>query len=107
MKCKQGATSLSTTEKLSLVKGGKLDIEDATRYRNIVGALQYLTLTWPNISYSVNMVCVFIHGPNTIHWTTTKIIMRYLSGTIMMGLSFTRSPSALVSSFSDADWQVV
>lgn len=31
--------------------------EDATKYRSIVGALQYCTLTRPDLSLVVNKVC--------------------------------------------------
>lgn len=50
-------TPLSSSEKLSIHEGEKLGPEDSTRYRSIVGALQYLTLTRPDISFSVNKVC--------------------------------------------------
>lgn len=43
--CKPSPTPLSTTEKLSKFEGEPLGAEDSTRYRSIVGALQYLTLT--------------------------------------------------------------
>jgi hypothetical protein len=33
-----------------------------------------------------------------------KTILRYISGTVILGLTFRRSPSTLVSAFSDADW---
>ena len=38
--CKPVKTPLCTTEKLSVTRGSKLGIEDSTRYRSIVGALQ-------------------------------------------------------------------
>jgi histone deacetylase 1/2 len=72
------ATPLSTTEKLSLHEGSLLGVHDATRYRSIVGALPYLTLNRPDIAYSVNKVCQFLHDPTTIHWETVKRIIRYL-----------------------------
>jgi len=43
--CKPIKTPLNTTEKLSVTTGTRLGVEDSTRYRSIVGALQYLTLT--------------------------------------------------------------
>lgn len=32
-------------------------LDNETHYRSIVGALQYLTLTRPDLSYAVNLVC--------------------------------------------------
>ncbi|XP_073360436.1 uncharacterized protein [Aegilops tauschii subsp. strangulata] len=43
-------------EKLTVESGEVLGPEDATKYRSVVGALQYLTLTRPDISYSVNKI---------------------------------------------------
>lgn len=36
------------------------------KYKSIVGALQYLTITWPDIAYSVNKVCQYIHSPTLV-----------------------------------------
>jgi hypothetical protein len=55
--CKPCTTPLSTSGKLKIGSGDLLSSEDATRYRSIVGALQYLTLTRPDLSFSVNKVC--------------------------------------------------
>jgi hypothetical protein len=70
----------------------------------VVGALQYLTLTRPDISFAVNKVCQYLHAPTTVHWSAVKRILRYVSGTIKLGLKIKRSNSTLVSAFSDADW---
>jgi histone deacetylase 1/2 len=102
--CKPVDTPLSTSEKLSLVDGELLSSDDSTRYRSIVGALQYITLTHPDISYSVNKVCQFLHAPTTVHWTAVKRILRYLQGTVSLGLRLNKSASILVSAFSDVDW---
>ena len=81
-----------------------MGVEDPTRYRSIVGALQYLTLTRPHLSFSVNKVCQFLHSPTTVHREVVKRILRYVKGTIGLGLRFKKSNSMLVSAFSDADW---
>jgi histone deacetylase 1/2 len=102
--CKSSPTPLSTSEKLSAHEGDALSLDDSARYRSVVGALQYLTLTRPDISFSVNKVCQYLHSPTTTHWTAVKRILRYLKNTITTGLTFTKSMSTLISAFSDADW---
>jgi histone deacetylase 1/2 len=49
--CKPMSTPMSTSEKLSAYEGDPLNAEDSSRYMSIVGALQYLTLTRPDISF--------------------------------------------------------
>ena len=89
---------------MSLHEGSLLGSNDATQYRSIVGALQYLTLTRPDIDFSVNKVCQFLHAPTTVHWTVVKKILWYVKQCTSMGLGIHRSGSTLVSGFSDADW---
>jgi histone deacetylase 1/2 len=55
--CKPCPTPMVTSEKLSLHLGDPLDSAAATRYRSIVGGLQYLTLTHPDIAFAMNKVC--------------------------------------------------
>ena len=102
--CKPVSTPISTSEKLTIDSGEALGPEDATNYRSIVGALQYLTLTRPDISYSVNKVCQYLHAPRTTHWTTVKRILRYLQYSQGLGLQIVKSSSLLVTAYSDADW---
>jgi histone deacetylase 1/2 len=102
--CKPMNTPMSSADKLSIYDGDPLGPKDITEYRSIVGALQYLTLTRPDISFAVNKVCQFLHKPTTVHWSAVKRILRYLQSTVDMGLRIRKSPSILVSAFSDADW---
>jgi histone deacetylase 1/2 len=103
-KCKTVDTPLASTQKLSVDDGEKLGDEDSTRYRSLVGALQYLTLTRPDISFSVNKVCQFLHAPTTTHFSAVKRILRYVRGTSKYGLRIRKSRCRIVSAFSDADW---
>jgi histone deacetylase 1/2 len=103
-KSKAVDTPLSPSEKLSITDGTILGAKDSTKYRSLVGALQYLTLTRPDISYGVNKVCQYLHAPTTTHWSAVKRILRYVKGTLDMGLKIRKANSMLVSAFSDADW---
>ena len=91
-------------DKLGLNQGECLSSDDATKYRSIVGALQYLSLTRPDISFSVNKVCQYMSALTTAHWSAVKRILRYLRQTIHLGLRFTKSGPMFLSAFSDADW---
>jgi hypothetical protein len=102
--CKPISTPLSISEKLLAYAGDLLGPIDATNYRIIVGGLQYLTLTQPDISFSVNKIYQFLHAPTTVHLTAAKRILRYVRGTIDLEFQIIRSDSILVSGFSDADW---
>jgi histone deacetylase 1/2 len=102
--CKPAPTQLSSSESLSLHEGTPLGPDDSSQYRSIVGALQYLTLTRPDLAFSVNKVCQYLHAPTTAHWTAVKRILRYVKDTVNLGITFRKSSSTLLSAFSDADW---
>jgi hypothetical protein len=102
--CKVVSTSIGTTEKLSSHIGDLLGLNDATSFRSIIGGLQYLTLTRPDLAFAINKVCQYMHAPTTIHLVVVKRILRYVRGTVDLGLHIVKSPSLLVSGFSDADW---
>jgi hypothetical protein len=90
MNCKPVRTPMTVSEKLSSHDGTVLAAEDAFKYRSIVGALQYLTLTRPDLSFPVNKVCQFLHQPTTVHWTAIKRILRYPRYTLKIGFKIER-----------------
>jgi hypothetical protein len=65
--CKAVRTPMPPSDKLLVTDGEPLGVNDSTRYRSIVGALQYLTLTRPDISFAINRVRQFLHNPTTAH----------------------------------------
>ncbi|KAJ0733108.1 putative RNA-directed DNA polymerase [Helianthus annuus] len=79
-------------------------MSDPTRYRHCVGALQYATLSRPDIAYAVNRVCQFMHEPHESHWTAVKRIIRYLKGTSQLGLRFTLNSTSTLHAFADSHW---
>ncbi|KAK6162474.1 hypothetical protein DH2020_002315 [Rehmannia glutinosa] len=105
MQLAKGISSPMTSgEKLTAF--GSDVVSNPQLYRSIVGALQYITITRPEISFSVNKVCQFMQRPLEAHWKAVKRILRYLSGTLEHGLHLTKNqlPSFDIVGFSDADW---
>ncbi|XP_051211049.1 secreted RxLR effector protein 161-like [Lolium perenne] len=95
---------MTVTDPLSSSVGIPLLSDDATQYRSVVGGLQYLTVTRPDLSYAVNRVCQLLHEPRDTHWAVVKRILRYVQLTVSQGLNLCPSPARLLSAFSDADW---
>ncbi|GAU39478.1 hypothetical protein TSUD_159100 [Trifolium subterraneum] len=103
--CKPIGSPMVNNCKLS--RYGTHAMQDPSLYRSTVGALQYATLTRPDIAYSVNKVCQFMSHPLESHWKAVKRILRYLKGTISHGLLLHPSPFSppfSLRAYSDADW---
>ncbi|XP_040964565.1 uncharacterized mitochondrial protein AtMg00810-like [Gossypium hirsutum] len=95
-------TPMVTNCHLSVGEGSP--VEDQHYYRSIIGALQYVVITRPDIAYLVNKVCQFMHNPLDVHFKAVKRILRYLQGTLSYGLRFTRDSKFLLEGYSDASW---
>ena len=78
---------------LRLTIDESVSVDDPTLYRSIVGALQYATITRPEISFSVNRVCQYMHKPQIHHWKFVKHILRYLASTSTHDLLLNPSPT--------------
>jgi hypothetical protein len=100
--CNLCCTSVDTQGKLSEAEGHL--VPDPTAYRSLVGALQYLTFTRPDITYAVQQICLHMHDPREPHLTALKCLLRYLRGMVNYGLLLHRSSSAKLVVYTDADW---
>jgi hypothetical protein len=47
-------------------------LSDPLSYKSLVGALQYLTFTRPDLSFAVNSLCQHMHQPTTTHMVAAK-----------------------------------
>lgn len=92
----------SSTEPLH-VDSSSCSPADATAYRSMVGALHYLTFTCLDISFVVSRVSQYMYSPTIVQLTAVKQILRYLRGTLSLGLHF-HAGSLLLSAFSDSGW---
>jgi histone deacetylase 1/2 len=96
------STPFSPGDPLSKFMGNPM--ADPHLYRSVVGALQYATITRPDITYAVNKASQFMHSPTDEHWNGVKRILRYLKGTLHFGLHISSTSSFELHAYSDADW---
>lgn len=77
-------------------------------YRELVGALLYLSATRPDISAAVSELSRHVENPTQADWNSGKRVLRYLSGTTHKGITFglgaTSSNETNLFAFSDSDW---
>ena len=78
-------------------------LADPFEYRSMVGALQYLTFTRPDLAFSVHQLCRFMQHPTTSHLEAAKHVLRYVRGTLHFGIHLALGPLTF-SVFSNADW---
>jgi hypothetical protein len=106
---KQISPPLSASTILSRFEGST--ITNPTLYRSIVGSLQYLSLSRPDIAYVVNKVSQFMQDPRESHWSAVKRILRYLKSTLRYLKStisyyfyIYKNSSKQLTAYSDSDW---
>ncbi|PKU82564.1 putative mitochondrial protein [Dendrobium catenatum] len=72
-------------------------------FRQLMGSLQYLSAIRPDIAFTVNKLCQYMHQPLLLHYQLLKRLLRYLKGTSEYSLFLPKTELEL-SAFSDADW---
>ncbi|GJS97167.1 ribonuclease H-like domain-containing protein [Tanacetum coccineum] len=99
--CNPSRTPIDTDSKLG---PDGVPVQDPTLYRSLAGGLQYLTFTRPDLSYAVQQVCLYMHDPREPHFAALKRIMRYVQGTLELGLQLYASATTSLVGYTDADW---
>lgn len=101
MDCKTVSVPYDLLHKLSKNKGA---LVDQLKCSQIIGSLMYLSsATRLDILYGVSRLTCYTSRPGDRHWVALFRIIRYLKGTINIGIKYTRYPSVL-EGFTNADW---
>jgi hypothetical protein len=76
---------------------------DPTKYRSMIGSLMYLTASRPDIVFAVYMCSRYQSKPTEKHLSEVKRILRYIKGTINLGIWYPKDSGFELIAFSDAD----
>ena len=79
-------------------------MSDPEQYRRLVGKLNYLTVTHPDISFAVTMVSQFLNSLCKDLWNAVIHILKYIKGSPEKGLLYGFNNHTRVVCYSDADW---
>lgn len=100
--CKPVDTPMDPNVKLVTDQGEPYS--DPGRYRRLVGKLNYLTMTRPDISFAVSVLSQFLNSPLNSHWDAIVRILRYIKGSPGKGLVYENRGHTEILAYSDADW---
>jgi hypothetical protein len=92
------STPMSTATSLDPNENG--EAVDQRGYMSMIGSLLYLTVTWPNIQFTVCLCPCFQAFPRSSHWTAVQRIFRYLKHTPEFGIWYSTSSSLDLVGFS-------
>ena len=94
-------TPMSTRHKLS-ENDDSMEV-DQTTYKSMIGKLQYVVHSRPDITLAVGIVARFSANPKENHIMAIKRIMRYLKGIEEYGLWYKKGGNLDLKAFTDAD----
>lgn len=103
----QDANPVSTPMDLNvkLVANDGSNPVEVAKYQSVVGSLLYAAVaTRPDISQAVGVLSRFNSAPTQTHLTAAKRVLRYLKGTVNLGLQYKEGENSEVTGYSDADW---
>ncbi|KAL9233094.1 hypothetical protein vseg_008132 [Gypsophila vaccaria] len=96
--------SVPMEEKHNLALASDTPLTDGSKYRRLVGKLIYLTLTRPELSYSVHILTQFMQHPTLSQWEAALRVVRYLKGSPGQGIMFKTNGAMELDAYCDADW---
>ena len=100
--CKAVSTPFEVNLKLS--REDTSTLVDGELYRRLVGGLIYLCNTRPDICEATGVLSRFCNKPRESHWHAGKRVLRYITGTLDYGITYTRGGDITLVGFCDSDW---
>jgi hypothetical protein len=79
---------------------------NATEYKQMIGCLMYLLATRPDMAFSVCLASRYMERQTEMHMATVKRIMRYLKGTLSLGILYKckADKELMLQGWSDSDY---
>ena len=75
--------------------------EDPERYRRLVGKLNFLIVTRPDIAHSISVLNQYMSAPTVDHWVAVEQILCYLKGALGQGILYINHGHNKIECFTD------
>lgn len=87
-----------------LTRAGSGEAVDPTTFKQLVGSLRYLTVTRPDLIYSVNLISRYMEAPTEQHMLAAKRVLSYVQGTTDFGIQYKKGGEEKLAGFVDSDY---
>ncbi|XP_028805688.1 uncharacterized protein LOC114760597 [Neltuma alba] len=77
--------------------------ENPKRYRILIGKMNYLTMTRPDITYPVSILSQFMISPTIRQWEALEHVLHYLKESLGRGILYRNHGHIDIECFYDAD----
>lgn len=104
---KSSSIPIEQNHKLLDNQSESISISNASTYRQLVGRLIYLTMTRPDLSYSVHVLSQFMNSPRVDHMQAVFKVLKYIKQAPGQGLLISATSHLHLKAYCDSDWGVI
>ncbi|GKF61949.1 cysteine-rich receptor-like protein kinase 8, partial [Tanacetum coccineum] len=79
-------------------------LQDLEVHRRFIGKLIYLTVTRPDICYTVQLLSQFMQSPTSVHMQAVKHLLKYLLNSPRQGILMAHDLTVQLKAYCDSDW---
>ena len=103
LECNSSQTPLEV--KMMLSQDDSKNPMDSTTYRSLMGSLRYLTHTRRDLMFCIRYLSRYMESPSKEHFTSAKRVLRYVKGTLNLGLSYKQGRELSLVGYCDSDYR--